>query len=266
MQPSRWALSGSARSRTFALDAPMPGREELIGAPVRWPRSAAAGAARRSTARRWRRVCARSACTRSATCSSTCRATVARRARSPRCEPASRRRSPCRCAAICRARGQAPWHGARWSRRRLFDASGMMRATFFNQPWLVERYPPGTRLLLHGKADGRGGFGVSHHALASGRPDVASLPAAAGRADAGPRPLPRKRGRSPRRRSSRSCRAREALWPTLTRGPRRFHARIRERLPDRASALAAMHFPRAEGDLEAGRRRLAFDEPAAPLS
>ena len=49
----------------------------------------------------------------------------------------------------------------------VFDASASMRATFFNQPWLVERYQPGTRLLLHGKADGRGGFRVSHHAPAS---------------------------------------------------------------------------------------------------
>ena len=46
----------------------------------------------------------------------------------------------------------------------VFDATGTMRATFFNQPWLLERYPPGTRLLLHGKADARGGFSVSHHA------------------------------------------------------------------------------------------------------
>src|SRR5438128_11591114 len=46
------------------------------------------------------------------------------------------------------------------------DASGSMRATFFNQPWLVERYQPGTALLLHGKAEGRGGFRVSHHAIA----------------------------------------------------------------------------------------------------
>src|SRR5271166_2668310 len=66
--------------------------------------------------------------------------------------------------------------GARAVRRRgmrplveasVFDATGTMRATFFNQPWLVERYPPGTRLLLHGKSDGRGGFGVSHHAPAA---------------------------------------------------------------------------------------------------
>src|SRR5439155_21725890 len=46
------------------------------------------------------------------------------------------------------------------------DASGSMRATFFNQPWLVERYQPGTVLLLYGKAEGRGGFRVSHHAIA----------------------------------------------------------------------------------------------------
>ena len=49
---------------------------------------------------------------------------------------------------------------------RVADASGSLRARFFNQPWLVDRYPPGTRLLLHGKPDGRGGFGVSHHAPA----------------------------------------------------------------------------------------------------
>ncbi len=31
------------------------------------------------------------------------------------------------------------------------DASGPMKATFFNQPWLAARYRPGTRLVLHGK-------------------------------------------------------------------------------------------------------------------
>src|SRR5215831_364394 len=45
------------------------------------------------------------------------------------------------------------------------DASGSMRATFFNQPWLAQRYGPGTRLLLHGTADPRNGFRVSNHAL-----------------------------------------------------------------------------------------------------
>jgi ATP-dependent DNA helicase RecG len=36
--------------------------------------------------------------------------------------------------------------------------------------------------------------------------------------------------------------------------------RVSERLPDRACALAAMHFPRAATDPQAGRERLAFEE------
>src|SRR5262249_51638146 len=36
--------------------------------------------------------------------------------------------------------------------------------------------------------------------------------------------------------------------------------RVRERLSDRAGALAAMHFPGAEGERAAGRDRLAFEE------
>src|ERR1700742_4199552 len=40
------------------------------------------------------------------------------------------------------------------------DESGMMKATFFNQPWLVQRYPAGTRLALHGKFEARRGMGA----------------------------------------------------------------------------------------------------------
>jgi ATP-dependent DNA helicase RecG len=36
--------------------------------------------------------------------------------------------------------------------------------------------------------------------------------------------------------------------------------RVTERLPDRASALAAMHFPQSTRDAETGRERLAFEE------
>src|SRR5437763_4165682 len=43
------------------------------------------------------------------------------------------------------------------------DATGVLRATFFNQPWLVQRYPAGTRLALYGKYQGRGRFRVSEH-------------------------------------------------------------------------------------------------------
>ena len=44
------------------------------------------------------------------------------------------------------------------------DATGTMKATFFNQPWLERKYRPGTRLLLQGKYQGRNRFRVSFHA------------------------------------------------------------------------------------------------------
>jgi ATP-dependent DNA helicase RecG len=133
---------------------------------------------------------------------------------------------------------------------RVFDASGAMRATFFNQPWLVERYPPGTRLLLHGKADARGGFSVAHHApgeeiAGAGESDaVAHYPASEGVTST--QILTLVQG------------ARDRLGDVLEVLPAA--SRVGERLPDRASALAAMHFPRLPEDLETGRRRLAFEE------
>ena len=137
----------------------------------------------------------------------------------------------------------------------VFDASASMRATFFNQPWLLERYPSGTRLLLHGKSDGRGGFRVSHHAPASEAPShapqaqptsssVAHYPAADGITSTQILTLVQD--------------ARHALADVgdfLSAA-----ARVSERLPERAAALSAMHFPRAPEDLETGRRRLAFEE------
>src|SRR5204862_305016 len=38
--------------------------------------------------------------------------------------------------------------------------------------------------------------------------------------------------------------------------------RVADRLADRGAALAAVHFPELEGDADAGRRRLAYDELA----
>ena len=60
------------------------------------------------------------------------------------------------------------------------DGTGTVRATFFNQPWLVERYPVGTRLMLHGKADGGGRFSVQGHA------PTEEMPVAADSAPDGP--------------------------------------------------------------------------------
>ena len=44
------------------------------------------------------------------------------------------------------------------------DSSGSVKAAFFNQPWLVQRYPAGTRLVLHGKLQGSNRFSVQAHA------------------------------------------------------------------------------------------------------
>jgi ATP-dependent DNA helicase RecG len=166
----------------------------------------------------------------------------------------------------------------------VFDASGTMRATFFNQPWLVQRYPPGTGLLLHGKADARGGFRVSHHALGAQQPlaageqdataPVAKAAAATATSAAGGTP-PGAGAAAPAQASavahypaSEGVTSTQIL--TLVQGARAnladvseplpALARTSERLPDRASALAAMHFPRDRKDTEDGRERLAFDE------
>jgi ATP-dependent DNA helicase RecG len=138
----------------------------------------------------------------------------------------------------------------------VFDATGSMRAMFFNQPWLVHRYGPGTRLLLHGKTTARGAFNVSYHAVGSdlggGQADepgeVAHYPAAEGVSST--QILTLVRG------------ARDALQDVTE--VLSAATRVRESLPDRAGALAAMHFPQNGQDRETGRARLAFEELLLP--
>jgi len=139
----------------------------------------------------------------------------------------------------------------------VFDATGTMRATFFNQPWLVERYPSGTRLLLHGKADARGGFSVSHHAL--GAELAGELTAGAGaRESEAVAHYPAAEGVTSTQILTLVHSVRDALGDVVEALSAAI--RVAEELPDRASALAAMHFPRLPQDLEIGRRRLAYEE------
>ncbi len=138
----------------------------------------------------------------------------------------------------------------------VFDSSGSMRATFFNQPWLVDRYPAGTRLLLHGKPDGRGRFNVSHHAPAqTGIGEAPQEQAPAGRSVAH---YPAAEGVTSTQILTLVQGERAALGDVVEILAAK--ARAAERLPDRACALAAMHFPRDGRDLELGRRRLAYEE------
>ncbi len=128
------------------------------------------------------------------------------------------------------------------------DETGVMKATFFNQPWLVQRYPAGTRLVLHGKYEARNRFRVQGHArtaeAVAGADAVAHYPATEGLSSTQILAL---------------VRAHAAALADVAE-PLPTALRMRETLPDRRSALAVSHFPRVDADVHAGRRRLAFDE------
>jgi ATP-dependent DNA helicase RecG len=131
----------------------------------------------------------------------------------------------------------------------VFDHTGSMRATFFNQPWLVKNYPPGTRLVLHGKAAAGGRFRVSHHAVGSDvgsgeARSVAHYPAAEGVSSTQILTLVHE--------------ARDGLGDVLE--PLSATIRVAEDLPERGAALGAMHFSGAEDALRDGLKRLAFEE------
>jgi ATP-dependent DNA helicase RecG len=112
------------------------------------------------------------------------------------------------------------------------DAGGAMKATFFNQPWLAGRYVPGTRLMLHGKYEARNRFRVQGHAITGtagvgGEDDgVAHYAATDGLSSTQILALVRDHA--------------AALADVGEPLPARLRAV--ERLPDRAAALAAMHF------------------------
>jgi ATP-dependent DNA helicase RecG len=128
------------------------------------------------------------------------------------------------------------------------DETGPMKATFFNQPWLERKYSPGTRLVLHGKYRGRNAFSVQSHAptadAVASADGVAHYPASEGITSTQILALVREH--------------RDGFAEVLEPLPARLRAG--ERLPDRAAALTAVHFPDADGDAPHGRRRLAFDE------
>ncbi len=124
------------------------------------------------------------------------------------------------------------------------DETGVMKVTFFNQPWLQRKYPPGTRLVLHGTYAARNAFRVSGHAPTaentSGEGAVAHYPTTEGLSSTQILALVRAHLAS----------AIDAVEPLPAR------VRARGGFPDRPAALVAAH----AGDHEGGRRRLAFDE------
>src|SRR6185312_184566 len=128
------------------------------------------------------------------------------------------------------------------------DSRGSVKVAFFNQPWLVQRYPAGTRLVLHGKLQARNRFSVQGHAptgdagVEAGA--VAHYPATEGLSSTQIFALVRE----------------HAHLIRIVPEPLPVALRASERLPGRADALSAVHFPAVEAEADLGRRRLAFDE------
>ncbi len=151
------------------------------------------------------------------------------------------------------------------------DDSGPLQATFFNQPWLVAKYPPGTRLVLHGKLERGRRFRVQAHALSSDASGATSEVGGASGDDVTGGEV----GNGIRRGTTVAhYPASEGLSSTQILALVHRHAgaigdvgellparlRVIEGLPDRPAALSAAHFPRSAGEREAGARRLAFEE------
>jgi ATP-dependent DNA helicase RecG len=128
------------------------------------------------------------------------------------------------------------------------DATGPMQATFFNQPWLVKRYEPGTRLVLHGKYEGANRFRVANHATtdeaAASTEEVSHYAASEGLSSTQILAL--------------VAAERPALREFVDPLPARL--RVRHSLAERGAALEAMHFGSGPEEVERGRERLAFEE------
>ena len=126
------------------------------------------------------------------------------------------------------------------------DATGEVRATWFNQPWLEAKLTPGTRLRIRGTTN-RYGFQVESYDLGDASETADFAPVYPSTADLAQKQL--------------RALADHALVHVRAGGdPLGAGLRASEALPLRADALAALHHPRSEEEAELARRRLALDE------
>jgi ATP-dependent DNA helicase RecG len=132
------------------------------------------------------------------------------------------------------------------------DASGPMKATWFNQAWLAQRLAPGTRLLLNGQLD-RQGFRVAAHEILGEQGEAQGIHTT------GLVPV------HPASERLRPNRIREWAWQAIEAAgqaiePLPAELRARRRLPVEADALREVHFPDSRGRADAARERLALEE------
>jgi len=127
---------------------------------------------------------------------------------------------------------------------RVSDGSATVSATWFNQPWLEKQLQPGTHVRLRGR-QGRYGFDVRSHDVGDASATADFAPVYPASEEITPKKL------------------RELVAAALPRAvfdPLPAELKERERLPQRADALWALHGPRSLDEAERGRARLAFEE------
>jgi ATP-dependent DNA helicase RecG len=139
------------------------------------------------------------------------------------------------------------------------DATGPMKAVWFNQAWLVEQLTEGTHVLLSGKID-RAGFRVeAHEVVREPGAEPAGRDQGVGIHTTGLVPV------HPATERLRPNRIRDWAWQAAELAPFAPEAlpasiRARHRLAGAGDALRAVHFPEEREDAETARRRLAFEE------
>jgi ATP-dependent DNA helicase RecG len=126
------------------------------------------------------------------------------------------------------------------------DDAGQISASFFNQPWLLEKLTPGTPLRMRGKL-GKFGFDVKSYDIGEARRTADHAPV------------------YPASEQIPSTRLRELVRGALAQHAASFPDPLPAELelPLRRDALAAIHFPVDEWQAEEARRRLALDELVA---
>ena len=126
------------------------------------------------------------------------------------------------------------------------DDAGQIGASFFNQPWLLEKLTPGTSLRLRGKL-GKYGFDVKSYDIGEARRTADHAPV------------------YPASEQIPSTRLRELVRTALAQHAGSFPDPLPAELelPLRRDALAAIHFPLDEWQAEQARQRLALDELVA---
>jgi ATP-dependent DNA helicase RecG len=149
------------------------------------------------------------------------------------------------------------------------DATGHVRATWFNQPWVASKLTPGAELLLTGKYSGKG-FAVREWELAAsaGGEGAGDPEHPAQGATNSPRQNPRPETMVPLHGATdalRPAQIRNWAEQAVTLSPNAIEGlpsdlRARRSLAAIGDTLKTIHFPQEEKDLEEARTRLRFEE------